>query len=280
MSFFEPWQQYKNPCVRQLAFCISSPDIISCIPSTLRIKHSFQLHDHVFWQTQFFQYQARLNELDHDPTDLLSFIAQLKSTRLGLRFEMFLLFWLRDEKYHTFQLIGHSIQQIEGKHTLGELDFVIFNHTTGQIEHWEVAIKYYLAESHAKLEQWYGLNRNDTLAKKLNHFTQNQFQFNTACGHAIQQKYAVLKGQLYCPIDHAISHMPDWINTTRRIGYWGHSPLNGLYRLTRHEWITANVSPAISSEWWHDGLYCNVEQTLFYMYRLPRIQVPYKISKA
>ncbi|SDB92023.1 DUF1853 family protein [Acinetobacter boissieri] len=276
MSFFEPWQQYKTPCVRQLAFCIASPNIISSIPSELPIKYSFQLHDHIFWQTQFLQYQTRLNELDRDPTDLLLFIAQLKSTRLGLRFERFLLFWLCDDKYHNFQLIGHSIQQIQGKSTLGELDFVIFNRVTRQIEHWEVAIKYYLAESSSSLEQWYGLNRNDTLVRKLHHFTQKQFQFNTLDEKPIMQKYAVLKGQLYYPINQPFLKSPNWICTLRRTGFWGHTIITPLYRLTRQEWITTNLQPAQPAQWWHNGLYCNQDQNFFYMYRHSLRPILYK----
>lgn len=277
MSFFEPWQHYNNPYVRQLAFCIASPNIISSISSELCIKHSFQLHDHEFWKTQFFQYKTRLNELDHDPTELVLFISQLKSTRLGLHFEQFLLFWLRDNQYHDFQLIGHSLQQIEGNRTLGELDFVILNRLTQQIEHWEVAIKFYLAESNLSLIQWHGLNRSDTLAKKLQHFTQNQFQFYTIHGQPIKKKYAVLKGQLYYPIDQYFSKTPYWINNLRRTGFWGHTIMSDLYRLTRQEWITTNSHTTSSpTQWWYDGLYCNTKQTFFYMYRQKHLAPPYK----
>jgi hypothetical protein len=36
--FFEPWIQFKTPIVRQLAFCISSPNILSQKPHELVIK--------------------------------------------------------------------------------------------------------------------------------------------------------------------------------------------------------------------------------------------------
>ena len=37
-----------------------------------------------------------------------------KSTRLGLRFENLLWFWLQEDQYHPYQLLGHSIQKIDG----------------------------------------------------------------------------------------------------------------------------------------------------------------------
>lgn len=276
MSFFEPWQHYTHPCVRQLAFCIASPSIISSVPSELIIEHSFDLHEHNFWSIQFLQYQTRLEKLDEDPTELLLFMSKLKSTRLGLRFERFLLFWLLDEQYHSFKLIRHSLQQIQGKQTLGELDFLIFNRETQHTEHWEVAIKYYLAESEARLTQWYGLNRHDTLARKLQHFTHKQFQFNTIDQHSIHKKYAVIKGQLFYPSQNASLLAPQWVNCMRRTGFWGNTPLSHLYSLTRHEWIAPNAHHSSACMWWRDGLYCNLNQDVFYMYRQQFLQAPYK----
>ncbi|MFH4294831.1 DUF1853 family protein, partial [Acinetobacter baumannii] len=72
---------------------------------------------------------------------------------------------------------------------------------TQQVEHWEVALKYYLGEGQLNLEQWIGLNREDTLSKKLYHFTDKQFQFSEALDFKVQQRFAVLKGQLYLPLN-------------------------------------------------------------------------------
>ena len=176
---FEPWLDFKRPIVQQLAFCIASPNIINTIPETLTIQHRFELHQDTFWIAQFSNYKDRLYQLDQDPTDLLSFMAKLKSTRLGLRFEYLLWFWLIDTQTHGYTLLGHSIQKIDGARTLGELDFVLFNHKTQQTEHWEVALKYYLGEQDLALNHWFGLNRDDTLIKKLNHFTTQQFKFES-----------------------------------------------------------------------------------------------------
>lgn len=98
------------------------------------IKHTFELHSDQIWQTHYQRYEERLKQLDQHPQALIDFLAQLKSTRLGLRFENLLWFWLLDDEYHRYQLLGHSIQKIVGSVTLGELDFVILNKDTQEIE--------------------------------------------------------------------------------------------------------------------------------------------------
>lgn len=268
--FFEPWLQFKNPIVRHLAFSIASPNILADIPEDLSLKHYFELHRDSIWQTHYQNYETRLKQLDQQPQPLIDFLAQLKSTRLGLRFENLLWFWLLEDDYHPYQLLGHSIQKIAGAMTLGELDFVMFNQETKQVEHWEVALKYYLGEGKLDLAQWFGLNREDTLQRKLKHFTERQFQFTEANNHRIQRKFAVMKGQLYLPSDQNQFNLPTWVNTTRRLGQWGtHIPAEPFYRLQRHEWLCpdqgVSSQPAI---WWTNGLYYHhTPAPSFYMYR-------------
>lgn len=267
----EPWLQFKNLLVRQLVFCVCSPNILSDTPAELVLKHTFQFHDNAIWHSHFENYRARLLYLDQHPQELEIFLQQLKSTRLGLRFEMFIWFWLLEQDYHPYQLLGHSIQKIAGPRTLGELDFLLFNTESKAIEHWEVALKYYLAERDFSLPYWYGLNRSDTLLRKLSHFSQQQFQFEDALEHKIEQRFAVLKGQLYLPIESTVSAIPNWVNLQRRLGYWGsHIPpqTSDFYRLQRQEWICPQQH--ISSDtahWWSNGLYLQKDQNNFYMYR-------------
>ena len=269
--FDEPWLQFKNLLVRQLAFCVCSPNILSDTPAELVLKHAFQFHPDAVWHGHFQNYHSRLLYLDQHPQALERFLHQLKSTRLGLRFEMFIWFWLLDQDYHHYQLLGHSIQKIAGPRTLGELDFLLFNTETGVIEHWEVALKYYLAERDCSLPFWYGLNRSDTLLRKLNHFSQKQFQFEDALGHNIEQRFAVLKGQLYLPAGRALSPLPNWVNQQRRLGCWGNQipPQNThFYRLQRLEWICpAQHVSNDTAHWWSDSLYRQKDHNTFYMYQ-------------
>ena len=282
-QLFEPWLQFKRPLVRQLAFAVASPNILSALPLELDIQHAFHFHPSQIWQQHFQTYLPRLKQLDQDPKELEDFMAQLKSTRLGLRFEMFMWFWLLDHHYHAYELLGHSIQIIDGARTTGELDFLIKNTETNQIEHWEVALKYYLGETDLSLTTWYGLNRTDTLNRKLKHFTHKQFQFQQALDTDIQVRFAVLKGQLFLPLINGFTaadalnqySLPDWLNPDRRLGTWGNiipkADLN-YYRLQRQEWICPNAE--ISSQnahWWTNGLYLQNQNNQFYMYRNPNL---------
>lgn len=292
-DLFEPWLIFKHPIVRQLAFAIASPNILRQIPEHLAVTHCFESHDNDFWQQQFKHYQHRLIQLDQQPDELTAFLAQLKSTRLGLRFEYLIWFWLQDSQYHHFEIIGHSIQIIQGKNTIGELDFLVLNKRTMQVEHWEVALKFYLAEARLELAEWYGLNRSDTLLRKLNHFTQKQFQFETITQHGlkhrIDRKFAVLKGQLYLPrplsktnikvtsghTDNSQHRLPDWINPARRLGTWSHQVHAHFYRLERQEWICSNQKQSTpDANWWYNGLYRNFFTREDFMFR----QAEYTIS--
>lgn len=271
---FEPWLQYQHPMVRQLAFSIASPNILNTLPPELSILHKFDFHTSALWQLHYEKYKSRLEMLDRQPEELIHFVQQLKSTRLGLRFEMFIWFWLLDSAYHCYELIGHSIQIIDGPKTLGEMDFVILNKDTQEIEHWEIALKYYLGEHDLSLPYWYGLNRSDTLQRKITHFTEKQFRFNSALGHEIQKRYCVLKGQLYLPVGSNHS-LPIWINPKRRIGQWGHlipAFKDDFYRLERHEWICPNIQASSSAALWYtDGLYKQQFTENYYMYRQPSL---------
>jgi uncharacterized protein len=275
-DYFEPWLKYQHSIVRQLAFCIASPNIIQSHPHELVIQNHFDLHDTAFWQQQFIAFQTRLNELDQNPSPLIEFLQQLKSTRLGLRFEYLFWFWLQDEANQYYQLIQHSIQIIEGKNTRGEIDFLVLNRKTQQIEHWEVALKYYLGEADLHLARWYGLNRSDTLFRKLNHFSEKQFQFSQVLDREIEKKWAVLKGQLYLPDFNHTAPLPVWINPQRRLGQWGYHIKKDLYRLQRHEWICPDLqqsSPA--TKWWCNGLYHDIHTQQFYMYRQAPLLIPF-----
>lgn len=267
-TYFEPWLSYTHPIVRQLAFCIASPNIIQSLPKEFDIQNQFQLHDTLFWQQQYSLYQNRLVELDQNPEPLIQFLQQLKSTRLGLRFEYLFWFWLQDDAQPNFKLIQHSIQIIEGKNTLGEIDFLVLNCATQKIEQWEVALKYYLGEADLDLPNWYGLNRSDTLFCKLNHFSTQQFQFSHALDLKIEQKFAVMKGQFFTPYSIEAATLPKWLNPARRIGTWGHHINKNLYRLQRHEWICPNLEQSSPrAQWWCNGLYHNIKSQEFYMFR-------------
>lgn len=191
---------YYRPDVRNLAWVLASPALLSFLPE---FNQPLTVFDNTFWQQQYAAYRPRLQALDADSEPLLTFLAQHKNHRLGYYFEYLLLFWLLDRDYHPFELIQHRATLFQGKITIGELDFLIRNHQTGKIEHWEVAIKFYLG--HPPLDdawRWLGPNDRDSLGRKLKHLAEQQFRFTSWQDDQIEQRGLVMKGRLFYPGSH------------------------------------------------------------------------------
>jgi len=78
----------------------------------------------------------------------------------------------------NYKVLYENIQVIEGKKTIGEIDFIIENTTTKQLIHMELAYKFYLYDPKISSEQinnWIGPNRNDSLKYKLEKLKRKQF---------------------------------------------------------------------------------------------------------
>lgn len=301
----QPWLLFRHPLVRELAFCIASPPLLAQWPPALALmsaaliaRPDIELPNHHFWQQQFANYHSRLQQLDSNPQPLEQHMLNLRSPRLGIRFEHLLAFWLQDSTYHPFSLLGQGIKRMDGPRTLGEMDFLILNRNTQKIEHWEVAIKFYLGEADFRPGHWLGPNRQDSLERKLKHLCQHQFNVTHAQGYPIDQRRAIIKGRLFYPAGNAqpaadnaqlsFAHFPDWAAPQHLSGFWGYTvppaPAGFRWRYAgRQEWMatqpeaqwgTAAMHPAgcTNSVYWRNGLYLllNTENkpVLQYMLRI------------
>lgn len=285
--YFEPWYDYHDPLVRQLCFAIASFNLLKFFPTALTQRTDIQFHDDTFWREIYECYQPRLKALDQHPAPLYEFVQQIKSTRLGLRFEALLWFWLADPYNQHFELLGHSIQHHHDGKTLGEMDFVVRNRADQAIEHWEVSLKFYLAEANLNIYTWIGLNPEDTFAQKLTHFAEKQFQFDHALGFRIDRRIAVMKGQLFLPtsIDNPIQDLPEWLNRCRRLGIWqstapkhhGENAPNWR-RLEREEWLSPALrnnqkTPQYPIRFWTNGMYYSASTNQYFMMRFNKLSM-------
>ncbi len=285
--YFEPWYGYSDPLVRQLSFAIASFNLLKNFPTELTQRTDIQFHNDAFWRKMYNCYQPRLKTLDENPTPLYTFLQQIKSTRLGLRFEALIWFWLADPHNQYFELLGHSIQHHHGGKTLGEMDFVVRNRADQAIEHWEVSLKFYLAEANLNIYTWIGLNPEDTFAQKLTHFAEKQFQFDHALGFRIERRIAVMKGQLFLPtsIDNPIQDLPEWLNRCRRLGIWqstapkhhGENAPNWR-RLEREEWLSPALrnnqkTPQYPIRFWTNGMYYLASTNQYFMMRFNKLSM-------
>ena len=291
------WMQFRHQIVRELAFCIASPPLLSAWPNNTTLNHGIDLPSAEFWQTQFNQYLPRLKQLDQNPDALQQHLRSARSSRLGIRFEHMLTFWLMDNQYHCYTLIGQSIKRMDGTRTLGELDFLLRNQITGQIEHWEVAIKFYLGEADFFADQWLGLNRRDSLGRKINHLHQHQFDMDLIDGQIIETRRAIIKGRLFYPLDRLATYdtaqqdsysVASWISDKHLTGAWGtgipSTPPHCVWRRAeRLEWISPNDSAQslITAPYWNNGLYflVNSQNSVVFHYVLRIVDKRYSPLK-
>ncbi|WP_366183309.1 DUF1853 family protein [Flavobacterium ovatum] len=78
----------------------------------------------------------------------------------------------------NYSIIAENIQIIEGKKTIGEIDFIIENKISKELIHMELAYKFYLFDptlSTEPINNWIGPNRNDYLKEKLEKLKTKQF---------------------------------------------------------------------------------------------------------
>ncbi len=248
-SQFE-WLNFRQPAIRDLAFAIASPPLLKNWPAGLAPRRIIDLPDHRFWQSHFQRYLPRLRALDDDPTPLDEALAKLSSSRLGIRFEALLSFWLNDDTdhWHDFELLAKNIQLTEDKRTTGEVDFIIHNKMTTDIEHWELSLKFYLGEESLQPYAWRGLNDRDTFGRKINHTVQNQFNVAQIdlplLGiKTITKRCAIFKGRLFYPdtVDETLKEsLSTWLHPAHLRGTWGYHLPEGVdwRRAARREWLT------------------------------------------
>lgn len=253
-SRFE-WLNFRQTAVRDLAFALASPPLLSQWPTEFAPHRIIDLPDHQFWQSHFQRYLPRLLALDADPTELNQSLAKLPSSRLGIRFEALLSFWLNDDcgEWHDFELLAKNIQLKDGKRTIGEVDFVIGNKITGEIEHWELSLKFYLGEAALRPYEWRGLNDRDTFGRKIKHTLEKQFNVDQIDlpelgKRTIDKRVAIFKGRLFYPdqvTDSAKETSSSWLHPEHLQGSWGYRlPTEVSWRrAARREWLTPEPSP-------------------------------------
>lgn len=203
---------FKHRCVRDLAWVIASPPLVSGVFENKGYETKWWSHADCLKELE--DCKPMLQRLDEDPQALLNHLKQLKSKRLGLRFEAFISFWLAFIS-PNFKLLLQNIQLYEIASdasilTIGEVDFIIQELLSGKTIHLEVAVKFYLGT--APLEdnyRWFGTNTHDQLGKKADHLKQHQTQLllnnKGKVPYVIDERQCLLKGRLFYPLSSTLS---------------------------------------------------------------------------
>ncbi|WP_296207256.1 DUF1853 family protein [Psychrobacter sp. UBA3480] len=218
-----PWERYRRPYVRDLAYVLACPNVLTqwldFVPH--QNTHTVVVHSAQFWQTQFEAYKQQLVELDTTAAyqELTRYLLKRPSpNRLGFHFEGLLSFWLEDgfaRKLHPYETLASNVQLYNGKQTTGELDLILYNHTEQLVEHWELAIKFFMGSAPFEPVNWVGINSNDNLQRKMTHMQTKQFRavWVDTENHGqvkIDKRYGVIKGRFFLPINTTGCGDDDW----------------------------------------------------------------------
>ena len=198
--------EFNNQSVRDLAWAISSPPLIS------------NLSSHCVWpETEWFQKLCEeslpwLRRVDEDPFELEELLNGQKDRRLGKYFETLWAYWLSHNP--RYDIIENNLQIIIDGETLGEIDFVVFDKVMKRTLHWEVAVKFYLGtDDTSRMSNWYGPHDRNRLGRdrldiKVEHLLQRQSliskqprvaEWLKQRGICIDGCAVILKGRLYYP---------------------------------------------------------------------------------
>lgn len=233
LDSYAPWEAYRRPFVRDLAYVVACPNVLTTWLDFAphQTTHKVAIHSADFWQQQFEAYKPRLTELDttNDYQALTRYLLKRPSpNRLGFHFEGLLSFWLEDgfaRKLHPYETLANNVQLYNGKQTTGELDLILYNHEDNLVEHWELAIKFFMGSAPFAPINWVGINSNDNLQRKMTHMQTKQFRTvwldTEAHGQVkIDKRYGVIKGRFFLPIGTHNFNYPAWLAPSFPMHEW------------------------------------------------------------
>lgn len=233
--------------INDLLWCVESSEVVLTEQSFF---HS---------NTDTASFSNALNEIaQSNPGLMLNVIKQhlfqLKTRRLGDRFEAF---WRAAIELHPDYsiVVSNFPLRWQGK-TLGELDLVIEQHSTGKYFHLELTCKFYLQiPDRNDFTQWMGPGQADRLDKKLARLQTHQLTLleDTRVQQVLYDRhwpamnsYCVIKGRLFKPLTLNGSHANDFsdqedalstVNTNAISGYWvTRKQMSDVFSLEQYRW--------------------------------------------
>ncbi len=158
------WKKFKHKVVRDLAWSICSSSLLK---ESLLVDAPLDL-------TEINALEVHLASLDENPKPLQDYLNANNTHRLGHYFEHLVFYWLKISS--RYELIENNIPvRTEKGISKGEVDLIVFDKTQGHHQHWELAVKFFLAHENTKQASIYiGPNANDFLHLKLQKLENHQ----------------------------------------------------------------------------------------------------------
>lgn len=153
---------------------------------------------------------------------------QPRSKRLGEHFENLVAALIQHSDH--LDLVARNLTLREHGRTLGELDLLVREHASGELVHWELALKFYLGLGEGR--GWPGPNPRDQLAIKARHLYEVQLPRAAqpgamaqlrAAGHVIHRRALLTHGRLFYPHP-AFCPAPSQADPAHQRGLWWREP--------------------------------------------------------
>ncbi|WP_299595441.1 DUF1853 family protein [uncultured Microbulbifer sp.] len=181
-------------------------------------------------------YQQLYPQLPH-------FLAQFNSHRLGIYFENLWAFAFQHHPDYTLRARNLPIRH-EGK-TLGELDFLVHHHPDDMLEHWELAVKFYLQVD----KHWMGPGLRDRLDIKLARMREHQLPIAQSpevqsqlalTGLTPQRQWTRMPGRLFTPLQEGSPEPAHhwWADTAQFLQCFSSSGYRWV-QLPKQTWLTS-----------------------------------------
>lgn len=213
------WRQWRHPLVRDLAWVLASPPLLQ--PPGTGVRWLDAAWGHAAWAAS----QDWLAALDRDPAPLQNALSR-RPGRLGSYFESLLDCWLAWPGNPLYRRLYHGLPVRHDKRTRGEFDFLVEERANGEVQHWEVAVKFYLGIAPGgDASSWVGPGLKDRLDLKLAHLLNHQLplanlpaarQLLTALALPMPRPVCLLRGRLFYPAD---APPADWAPTQAAPGH-------------------------------------------------------------
>ncbi|MDF2445214.1 MAG: hypothetical protein K0S46_450 [Moraxellaceae bacterium] len=253
-----PWCRWRTPVVRDLAWALASP------PLLLAPTPSVEWLDAAWGERAWQASEDWLAALDRDPSVLSAALGR-RPGRLGGYFEALLACWLAWPGNPLFRLVRHGLPVRVGKRTVGELDFLVEDRLTGELQHWEVAVKFYLGiapgGAHA---DWIGPGQRDRLDLKVDHLMRHQLPLSqlpeglgalSEAGLERPRPICLLRGRLFYPhgarhndwepANAAPDHLRGWWMPLPAFAHHYAAEAVAWIRLPREHWLAPVASPPV-----------------------------------
>ena len=158
----------KNRYLQQVAWAVFSPSLMAKPAPANYIRDE--------------QHQRSVVELllrlDENPLQVDRHFLSLRHMPMGKYFEQLVFFILQRDERYEINLQNHQI--VEGKTTVGEIDLVVRDTVSDRLEHWEIALKFYLQSTPGSEQNtMLGPDAKDNLARKIKKLTEHQMTLSS-----------------------------------------------------------------------------------------------------